>query len=72
MWVFAVGAIGLTGWLIWDIRKNANSLQYIYLPAPTIGSVRPPVLTQIGPITNMVGSPWLGGSPLPSYGFYTG
>lgn len=60
--VVVIGASLLTIWAIYDIHKNSDSLQYVYLPAPTIGSVRPPPLSQIGPITNNVGSPWLGGN----------
>jgi hypothetical protein len=68
VWV-ATGAIALTLWVMYDIHKNRDKLEYIYLPAPTIGSVRPPTPTQIGPITNEQNSPWMGGGNSLSWGY---
>lgn len=67
-----VASIGLVIFIMIDVSKNRDKLQYVYIPAPTIGSVKPPSLQQIGPITNIVGSPWMGGGSSPysswSYG----
>lgn len=49
--IWAVGgiALGLAILAIWDIHKNADSLQYVYISAPTYGNIRVPPITQIGP-----------------------
>lgn len=66
--VIALGIVTVL-WIVHDVNKNADKLHYVYLPAPTIGSVRPPVLQQVGPITNEQGSPWLGGGAAPSWSY---
>jgi hypothetical protein len=59
----------LVAWAAYDVHKNRDNLIYIYMPAPTIGSVRPPPLQATAPITNTQGSPWLGGNNSPSWTF---
>lgn len=61
-WIVVGAAIGLTILIIRDVQKNADKIQYVYLTAPTYGSVKAPLLTQIGPITNYQGAPWLVGT----------
>ncbi len=62
-------SLGAVAFVFYDVAKNRHKLQYVIVPAPTIGSVRPPVLTQIGPITNIQGSPWMGGPSASSWSY---
>jgi hypothetical protein len=68
-YVVAVIAAGLVAWWCYDIHKNRDSMQLVYLAGPTIGSVKPPPLQYTAPITNTQGSPWLGGGAAPSWSY---